>query len=390
MNNKNLYVGREHSLIKHELLKNYLEKLLFIVASGGVKEITYIDCFAGPWGDESEDLEGTSIAISLNILSKVKMSLEKAPHNKNNIKYRAIFIEKDKNRYKKLSTYLNHNSPDYIECHHINDDYFNCQDEILKLCGISFAFFFIDPKGWRDVGIPKLHKFLARKNSEFLINFMYDFLNRAVGMEAQRNQVSQLLGALSDSQFEEFTLLNSNEREEKIVNYYRELLKKFMPSRSKARSYYSTVLFKDKERTKYHMVYLTSHPKGIVEFSRISEHVDIFQRKVRCQTQIEKKQNDTGMIDLFGINQNEFQNISSINIHDVRQFWLETLSNKPQPYSESDLADILEKTGWLESDLQEAFGSLIKDNSVENIDIKGRRISKYIHFNKNERLKKIL
>jgi len=57
-----LYQGREHSLIKHELLKGYLEKLLFIVGRGGVKEITYVDCFAGPWGDESKTLEGTSIS----------------------------------------------------------------------------------------------------------------------------------------------------------------------------------------------------------------------------------------------------------------------------------------------------------------------------------------
>jgi three-Cys-motif partner protein len=156
LNNKSLYVGREHSLIKHELLKSYLEKLLFIVARGGVREITYIDCFAGPWGDESVDLEGTSISISLNILSKVKASLEKAPHNKTNTKYRAIFVEKDESSYKKLKDYLDNKSPANIQCHAIQGDYYEHQDEILKLCGSGFAFFFIDPKGWSDVGIPKL------------------------------------------------------------------------------------------------------------------------------------------------------------------------------------------------------------------------------------------
>jgi len=65
------YEGREHSAIKHELLRGYLEKLLFIIGISGVREITYVDCFAGPWGDESENLAGTSIAISLD---KIKLT----------------------------------------------------------------------------------------------------------------------------------------------------------------------------------------------------------------------------------------------------------------------------------------------------------------------------
>lgn len=69
------YKGREHSYIKHELLKGYLEKLLFIISISGVKEITCVDCFAGPWGDESEDLAGTSIAISLDKIKLVRKGL---------------------------------------------------------------------------------------------------------------------------------------------------------------------------------------------------------------------------------------------------------------------------------------------------------------------------
>jgi hypothetical protein len=42
------YEGREHSAVKHALLKGYLEKLLFIKGMKGTKEIVYVDCFAGP------------------------------------------------------------------------------------------------------------------------------------------------------------------------------------------------------------------------------------------------------------------------------------------------------------------------------------------------------
>lgn len=115
-------------------------------------------------------------------------------------KFRAIYVEENKKRHKRLSEYLQNNCPDGVECHALCGDYTGKQDEILRLCGDkSFAFFFIDPKGWLDVGIPKLTKLLRRPKSEFLITFMYDFLNRAIGMLDFRAQVSQMLGDLSEA-----------------------------------------------------------------------------------------------------------------------------------------------------------------------------------------------
>ena len=115
------YEGREHSLIKHELLKGYLETLLSIVGVTGVKEFVYVDCFAGPWGDETETLSGTSIAISLEILNKVHDSLEKI-HNITGTKFRAIYIEKDKARFEKLDAYLVEKCPSCVDCHALHGD----------------------------------------------------------------------------------------------------------------------------------------------------------------------------------------------------------------------------------------------------------------------------
>jgi three-Cys-motif partner protein len=111
------YKGREHSLIKHELLKGYLEKLLSIIGmTGKVNEIVYVDCFAGPWGDDSESLSGTSIAISLDILGKVRNTLMMA-RRMSGLKFKAIYVEELKSRHKRLSEYLQNHGPDGIECH---------------------------------------------------------------------------------------------------------------------------------------------------------------------------------------------------------------------------------------------------------------------------------
>ena len=99
------YEGREHSLIKHKLLEGYLEMLLSIIGVAGMKEIVYVDCFAGPWGDDSEFLSGTSIAISLEILGKVRDTLASV-HKMHGVKCQAIYVEENKKRHKRLAEYL--------------------------------------------------------------------------------------------------------------------------------------------------------------------------------------------------------------------------------------------------------------------------------------------
>ena len=60
------YKGREQAYLKHRLLQAYLERLFYIVGHYQ-KTICYVDCFAGPWHEQGPDLEGTSIATSLNM-----------------------------------------------------------------------------------------------------------------------------------------------------------------------------------------------------------------------------------------------------------------------------------------------------------------------------------
>src|SRR5262249_36334863 len=45
----------------------------------------------------------------------------------------------------------------------------------------AFAFFLIDPKGWR-IPLEKLRPLLERQKSEVVFNFMFEFINRAAGM----------------------------------------------------------------------------------------------------------------------------------------------------------------------------------------------------------------
>jgi three-Cys-motif partner protein len=381
------YEGREHSLIKHELLKGYLEVLLSIVGVSGVKEFAYVDCFAGPWGDESESLSGTSIAISLDILAKVRKTLAEV-YNIRGTRFRAIYVEENKKRHNRLTGYLQNNCPDGIEWHALHGDYSGKQDEILRLCGDkSFAFFFIDPKGWLDVGIPKLTKLLRRPKSEFLITFMYDFLNRAIGMADFQTQVAQMLGNLNEQDYQDMDCLSAQERADWVVRKYREQLKIAMGSEGKSlpRTFHADVLHKDKNRVLYHLVYLTRHHKGIVKFAEASERVDFLQKVMRVQ----KKLNASQQKELFSAeDQVTHHDFARTNLDDVKAYWLNTLKVNPVRYDETRLADMLEATGWLPRDFQDAFRELLVEKKVENLDGSTRRTKHPIHFEKSEQLRR--
>lgn len=52
------YKGREQSYFKHRLLEAYLERLFMIIGQHQ-PIICYVDCFAGPWSSQTDDLNDT-------------------------------------------------------------------------------------------------------------------------------------------------------------------------------------------------------------------------------------------------------------------------------------------------------------------------------------------
>lgn len=379
------YEGCEHSAVKHALLEGYLEKLLFIKGETGTREITYVDCFAGPYKDESEDIQATSIAISLDILKKVREAL--AARGKY-ITFRAIYVEEDNARYNRLKAYLDNSCPSGIQPFSIYGDYAEKVNEILQLCGNnSFAFFFVDPLGWTDVGIPRLGKLLKRQKSEFLITFMYEDFNRFVTKVELRQQVSELLGALSEEEFQKFSLLQPKGREKFIIHKYCEQIMAAMgpDGARRSRSYSAVVKNKGKERTKYHLVYGTRHPKGIIEFAEQSDKAKLVERVVRIQV----KQNASPLGSLFTPEEEaDLLSDATIDLDEVKHYWLTKLSEQPTIFDEARLADMLEETGWLISNLEDAFMALRSEGKAENMDARKKRSKHPIHFDKSERLRR--
>jgi three-Cys-motif partner protein len=373
------YIGREQAYIKHKLLENYLQKLFLIIGtSRGVNtaiELCYVDCFAGPWGDDSEAMDSTSIAISLRVLQDCQQALSKLGH-KSTIK--ALYVEKDAKAFDRLNAYLANATPPEVTSHAMKGDFVELRQDILNWVGeTAFSFFFIDPKGWTEVAVSTLEPLLRRPRSEFLINFMYNFVNRTMSMADWQPEMKELIGQELD-----LTGQNPIEREKKILDAYRASLKSCVPENTRypARSAYARVLNPVKDRTHYHLVYLTSHPLGVLKFMEISAHVDVVQKKVRAERKEMERERKTGVQDMFGMEELIDTDAGNVSSTDVDDFWLDYLTGGIKVVDQSEFACILEEKDWFPDDLQMSLFRLIERGLVANLDAKSKRPKKPLHF----------
>lgn len=378
------YKGCEQAYVKHKLLETYLERLFMIVGQHQ-RSICYVDCFAGPWQGESEDLSDTSIGISLKIMAKCREGLHQ--HGKD-VQFRALFVEKSQKAYGKLTSFLDSWDQAIVQADSRQGEFYNLRSEILNWCGKdSFTFFFIDPKGWKQaVEIATLRPLLERPRSEFIITFMYDFLVRTHTQTPFQEDMLAIFGEVPDTQG-----MTSEQRETFLLHKYRQHLKKVQPaSGGKPRSACVQVLYPTRDRTLYHLVYLTRHPKGITEFMQASEKLELVQKKVRAQAKQESRVEKTKQTELFPAHEEVGEVSERFDLSEIMVFWLSKLSHSPRRFGIQELADMLEETGWFESDFQKAFKELEKEQKVKNQDAKRARPVNVVNFDKGEMLVRLV
>ncbi len=379
------YAGREQAYVKHRLLESYLYKLFMIVGKHH-DVISYVDCFAGPWTEDSEKLEGTSISISLRIMSTCAESLKKSGRN---VRFRALFIEKDRDAYAKLESFLAAEASG-VETESFNGEFYHLRHKIMEWAGSEgFAFFFIDPFGWKDIVEPEtLRPLFQRQNSEYLVNFMLDFLRRTTGIGIHAPDMLNVFG-----ENPKLEGLSVPEKEKILVKLYKQNLKAaFPPSFRGPMSVSVPVLYPLKDRTMYHLVYLTRHPLGIVKFMDASADSDIIQQQLRAQAKQDKQIDSTGQGVLFGALEQVKIEGQKVDSGEVQQYWLSKLSTSPKYFGINELAEMQEETGWFELVLQQGFKELLEAGKVRNVDYDGKakRKTKFVHFEgKGERLVRI-
>lgn len=376
------YEGREQAYIKHYLLKTYLTRLFMIVGQRKSKVINYVDGFAGPWKDDSDELSGTSIGIALQAAIDCRKTLEeKFPVEPP--EFRILYNEKERDAFVRLEHFVSRNQEHEgisVEC--MQGDFSEQIEEIRKWTKGEFTFFFLDPKGWKGIDGDTLEPLLSLPKAEFLVNLMYDFINRFVELDGNNGEyMSRLLG--KPMHFDE--TVSSEERSDQIANAYMENTNRFYRGRVAK----IPVLMPDKNRILYYLVYFTRHERGIVTFKEQAERTDWIQRVSRNEMRLRKQMESSGTLSLFDENEVFLENIELTKPQDnsegAKQYLLDAMREKPLRIDMKKMASILESTDFFPSDLQSAMGQLLKSGRVENLSANAsKRRTRFIHPEEKE------
>lgn len=291
------YVGREQSYIKHFILERYLETLVYKTASQ-YPHIVYVDGFAGPWQSANENFHDTSFGIALNTLRRAKISWK----HKRDVCMSAFLVERNRESYRDLAR-VPERYPD-ISVKTYPGNFLEALPTILRdIPSDAFAFFLIDPKGWR-MRLEALRPMLARRNSEVIFNFMFEFINRAASIRDPTvvSGLDELIpygdwrAKLETAERTRSGGLTPDERKVILVDGFASCLAEFGDYRYVAET---TVLRPVRDRPLYCLFYATRHPTGIQVFRDCQVKALREQSRTRAATKVKYAETSTGQRELF-------------------------------------------------------------------------------------------
>jgi len=174
------YLEREQTKAKHFILKRYLQALAFKVLR--FYDITYVDGFSGPWETKTQDFVDSSFMIAINVLKDAQQAIQNQTVRRPKI--RCFFSENNRQAYSQLAAAIApfHKPAEDFEIKTYFGEFESAISEIEAFVGRSFPLIFIDPTGWTGYSFSKIGPLFNRPKCEVLINFMYDFVNRAASM----------------------------------------------------------------------------------------------------------------------------------------------------------------------------------------------------------------
>lgn len=283
----NLYIGREQTLVKHLILKKYLERFAHMIGFHW-STLTYVDCFSGPWNVRSNDLKDSSFSIALNELRRARDT--HAARGKP-FALRCLFLEKDLEAFKRLKQFAL--SVTDAEVVALNLELEEAVSDIVQLIGLggvsSFPFVFIDPTGWTGFALDVIKPILRISPGEVLINFMSGDIRRFATSPDQQTELSflRLFGSKDFKRVIEG--LSGLDREDALVKEYQ---KNVLTEGKFKFSCSAIVLHPEFDRTRFHLIYATRHPKGVKVFKEAEKTAMQQMQNVRGDVRQRKHEKD--------------------------------------------------------------------------------------------------
>ncbi len=248
---------KEHTRVKHTILKKYLETWINILGRWN-KKVCFFDCFAGR-GKYADGKDGSPLII-------LKAAAELKSKRQHIGEIELTFIEKDKGNYENLLKILEEEIEKNPEKYSgikvnqpINDEFVNVVSDLLnEYEKLPPSFFFIDPFGFGGIPFQIIQKILSIQKTEVFINFMIRDVNRFLNSPNHLHSIEELYGIddVNNNIDSRFSNLN---RESALLKLYREQLHEHAGVNF-------TFPFKinadEKLQTTYYLIHATNHLQG--------------------------------------------------------------------------------------------------------------------------------
>jgi len=287
-----LYSGREQTKAKHFILKRYLQALAFKVLR--FYDITYVDGFSGPWKSQTEDFADSSFMIAIDVLRDAQQQILNETGKRPRV--RCFFSENNRQAFTKLAAAIApfHKPEEGFEIKTYCGDFEDAVLEIQAFIGQSFPLIFIDPTGWTGYAFDKIKPLFNRPKCEVLINFMYDFINRAASMRDAKT-IASLDPILGGPHWEE--RLDSNLPRGRAVE---KLFRDTLETTGNFGFVVSTKIDRPTaDRPLFFIAYGTKSQEGLKAFREIEYGALRVNARDRAEAKERKREDKSGSPDLF-------------------------------------------------------------------------------------------
>lgn len=319
------YAGREQTLLKHRVLKTYLTRWILKLGSVSGRRavrLWYVDCFGGPWRARDEQVEDTSSSIALSVLNAGLAQYSAQP-----LEVGAVFVERDPDRFTKMRENVEARAGGVVT-HCLEGAFEDRLPDIERLLGTKSAFVFVDPTGWKGMGMGAIAPLIANgKRRDVVVNVMYDHINRFKGMsdvEWLREQLNDFFGGVDDTE-----LADLDERQ--LLQLYRARLKEHSDAE------YALELAVPKptsNRTYFHLVLACRHPDGVELFRDVEDQVlgtEAGELRHRARSAQETKKTQQASFDFPGPKiDSQYRQVRDADLVEARQLILRMLDAAPE------------------------------------------------------------
>jgi three-Cys-motif partner protein len=281
-----IYTNREQTQVKHYILRHYLKRFAHIVGSHW-NSITYVDGFAGPWNVRSPEFADSSFGIALEELREAR---ETHRHKGRSIQLRCCFLEQNADAYNQLRVFADRiTDADVAVLNHSFEESVPSILRFIQSTSQTFPFLFIDPTGWTGFRLNTISPLLRLDPGEVLINFMTSHIRRFLNEAHSQQGFADLFG--SSTFKERIAGLSGIDLDDAIVAEYMSSLKRagnfeyVLPA---------IVLHPEIDRTHFHLIYATRHPKGVEVFKDAEKRAMEEMERVRAEAQRRRREERTG------------------------------------------------------------------------------------------------